>query len=261
MPVLSASELAGFYRRDYASHEVASRGILARLAGAAKRMQMRAVLRAAPFSAALGRQPGRALDVGCGRGDLAGALHARGWRVAGIEPSERAAAAAALRGVEIVGSTLDGATLRDGGYDLVVLRHSLEHVPDPLADLRRVRSALTPGGSVVISLPNFASWQRARFAPDWFHLDLPRHRVHFTAAALATALQGAGLAVRAQSTSTSALGLPASVQYALVHRCLARSGVRFRLGAAVCFALLPLTRLIDRAGGELDTLHVVASRD
>jgi len=261
LPALTAAELASFYGRGYASHEVASHGVVARIVGAAKRAQLQAMLRVAPFSAAVGGEPGRALDVGCGRGDLADALQTRGWQVAGIEPSERAAAAARLRGVEIIGSTLDTATLPQDGYDLVVFRHSLEHLPDPVADLRRVRGALAPGGRVVISVPNFGSWQRARFGADWFHLDLPRHRVHFTAWSLAAALRAAGLTLRMQSTSTSALGLPASLQYALVHRCLAPSGTRFRASAAVCLALFGLTWLTDRVGGELDTLHVVATRD
>ena len=40
--------------------------------------------------------------------------------------------------------------------------------------------ALRPGGLVLITVPNFAWWQRRRFGNRWYHLDLPRHRVHLT---------------------------------------------------------------------------------
>src|SRR5204862_5797584 len=108
-------------------------------------------------------------------------------------------------------------------------------------DLRTLRGALRPAGRLVISLPNFSSWQRRRFASRWFHLDLPRHRVHFTAGSLQRALDSAGLAVSSQLTSTSVLGLPASVQYALVGRCLAPGGLRLRALAAICCGVFPLT--------------------
>jgi SAM-dependent methyltransferase len=259
-PPLSASELSGFYGEGYAAHEEGA-GLLALLLRRLKRLQSSAILRRAPFSRALDEPPGRALDVGCGRGDLAAALLARGWRVAGVEPSERAAAIARRRGIEVLGGTLTTAALDDEGYDVVVFRHSLEHLPDPVGDLGRVREALRPGGRVVISVPNFGSWQRRRFGADWFHLDLPRHRTHFTAASLGCALRRAGLSVGEQFTTTSVLGLPGSLQYVAIHRCLAPSGLQLRLLGAVCCAAFPITRLIDRAGGEADTLHVVARRE
>jgi SAM-dependent methyltransferase len=259
-PPLSAGELAELYRQGYASHEEGAPRLLASIMRGLKRLQVSAILRRPPFSTVTSGPPGHALDVGCGRGDLAGALLARGWRVAGVEPSGRAAAIAARRGVEMVGATLATAALPVSRYDVVVFRHSLEHLPEPVEDLRRTREALRPGGHVVISAPNFASWQRRRFAANWFHLDLPRHRVHFTPASLALALRRAGFAVEAQFTSTSVLGLPASMQYLTVHRCLAPGGLRLRLLAALCCAVLPATWLIDRLGGERDTLHLVARR-
>ena len=259
-PPLSQGELAEFYRQGYASHQEGAPRLLASVMRALKRLQVSAILRRPPFSAAISVAPGHALDVGCGRGDLAGALLARGWRVAGVEPSGRAAAIAARRGIQVVGATLQTAQLPVGAYDLVVFRHSLEHLPEPLEDLRRVREALRPGGRVVISAPNFASWQRKRFAADWFHLDLPRHRAHFSPMSLAVALRRAGFTVDAQLTSTSVLGLPASLQYVIVRRCLAPGGLRLRLLAALCCAAFPATWLIDRLGGERDTLHAIARR-
>jgi SAM-dependent methyltransferase len=41
-----------------------------------------------------------------------------------------------------------------GQFRLIVLRHVLEHLRDPLDMLRRVERALVPGGYVFISVPN-----------------------------------------------------------------------------------------------------------
>jgi SAM-dependent methyltransferase len=259
-PRLEADDLADLYPPGYGSHDSPRGGPLGAAVSVLKRAQVAIVLRGPPFSVAAGAAAGHALDVGCGRGDLAAGLIARGWRVDGVEPSDRAAAAAQGRGVNIVGPTVARASLAAGGYSLIVMRHSLEHVLDPVGDLRRLRDALVPSGQLVISLPNFASWQRRCFGTRWFHLDLPRHRVHFTPASLRLALERAGLEARSQLTSTSVLGLPATVQYALVGRCLAPSGLRLRALAAICCAIFPLTWLADWIGRERDTLHAVATR-
>ena len=257
-PLAGADEFAGFYGAGYGSHGEPSRGPYARLSSSLKQAQVTALLRRPPFSRALASDPGRALDVGCARGDLGAGLRGRGWSVDGIEPSPRAAALAGTRGVRVLGATVSGAALSRGSYDLIVLRHSLEHLPDPLADMRALAASLSDTGRVVVSLPNFAAWQRSRFSSRWFHLDLPRHRVHFTPSSLERLLASAGLRTRERLTSTSVLGLPASIQYALIGRCIAPGGLGLRSAAALCCAAFPLTWLADSVGGERDTLHVIA---
>lgn len=259
-PIVAEDELEPFYRGGYGSHAEPTGGAYARASATLKRVQARMILRRAPFQDALRAGRGRALDVGCARGDLAAALLERGYSVDGIEPSAAAAAAAERRGVRVLGPSVARARLAGEAYDLIVLRHSLEHLPDPLGGLRELATALSREGRIVISIPNFASWQRSRFASRWFHLDLPRHRVHLNPSSLRVLLEHAGLRPRAQLSSTSVLGLPASVQYALIGRCLAPAGLRLRAAAALCCAAFPLTWLIDGAGGARDTLHTVAER-
>jgi SAM-dependent methyltransferase len=156
--------------------------------------------------------------------------------------------------------TLTTVTLEPGAYDAVMFRHSLEHTNDPVAALHAVRAALVPGGLVLITVPNFGGWQARRFAGRWYHLDLPRHRVHFTATALAHALGRAQLDVRSISTSSSAVGLPASLQYAAAGRCLFPGGLGLRIASGLCAATLPLTLALDAVGGEGDLLHAVGQR-
>jgi SAM-dependent methyltransferase len=260
LPRVGDEQLAQFYPDDYGPYgdrmswleRLASRMIRA--------CQGWIALRSAPLAALRDRPPGRGLDVGCGRGDLAVALSARGWTMSGIEPSPAACAVVAERGIAVRCGTLSSVSLEPEAYDAVVFRHSLEHTNDPLAALRLAAAALAPGGVVLISVPNIASRQARRFASCWFHLDLPRHRVHFTPTALAQALHGAALDVSSLSTSSSSTGLPASVQYLLFGRCLFPTGFGLRAATGLCALALPLIKALDFSAGDGEMLHAVARR-
>ena len=119
---------------------------------------------------------------------------------------------------------------------------------------------LAPGGLVLVSVPNFGSWQRRLFGGAWYHLDLPRHRVHFATATLERALRAAGFDEVVLSHTSSAVGLPASVQYRVAGRCLFPDGLRLRVATGLCALGLPLAVLLDRVLGEGDTLHATARR-
>ena len=211
-------------------------------------------LRRPPLGALRERAPGRLLDVGSGRGDLGVTL--RDWDVTGLEPSPDACEEAGARGVATVQGTLTTRVV-DGPFDAIVFQHSLEHVAEPLEDLQIAHELLAPGGLMLVSLPNFGSWQARRFGADWFHLDLPRHRSHFTPYGLATLLQRAGFDRPQITTSTSADGLPMSLQYRRFGERRYREGAELYAATAVTLASAPVTALFDRKG---DVLHAVARR-
>lgn len=269
LPLVSEEGLAAFYPSAYVPHRTgAGGGGRSRVAGAVdlgsraiRAWQASRMLASPALSAARTLAPGRALDVGCGRGDLGAVLVERGWRVNGVEPSLEACAAARERGVDAWPGTLASVSLEAEAYDLVTFVHSLEHTVEPVADLERVAAALRHGGTVAVIVPHFGGAQARLFRGRWFHLDLPRHRHHFTDEGLRRALREAGLEVRRTVTSTSAVGLAGSLQYALLGRWALREGLGLRLTTALSQATWPLARLFDlaaRGGGDL--LHAVAWR-
>lgn len=257
-PKVEPAALAAFYPDVYGPYADTGGRITAVISRLIRAAQGRLALRRFPLAAVAGRGPGRGLDVGCGRGDLAAQLVGRGWTMAGVEPSPAACAAARARGVDARTGTLDTVELEPGAYDLIVFQHSLEHTLDPRGHLERVRAALAPGGIVVVTVPNFGSWQARRFRDRWFHLDLPRHRTHFTRVGLERLFGRAGLRAHEVATSTSTVGLPATLQYAVAGRCLFPGGLALRVAAGLCVMTLPLSRLADRIGGGGDQLHAVA---
>jgi SAM-dependent methyltransferase len=260
LPLISSDELAGLYPSQYDAHGLPANPLLRRLATALFERRYRRALASAPFSTLAERAPGTLLDVGSGRGDLGVVLGRKGWRVTGLEPSPEAVAEAQRRGLDSEEGTLTAGPAREGGYDAVVFSHSLEHVVEPFDDLSVAHELLQPGGLVVITLPNFGSWQARRFGSRWFHLDLPRHRTHFTERGLETLLRRTGFRQIRSATSTSADGLPMSVQYRLLgHRRLAARAGRY-VSIAAALALVPVTVAADKVAGAGDLLHAVAKK-
>lgn len=132
---------------------------------------------------------GRLLDIGCFRGELMEHLRAEhGWRVAGVEFSERPPN---HWGLDIFYGPLSDAPFDDGSFDVVTLWAVLEHVYDPTAVLAQVERLLRPGGVTIVLVPNFRS------IPGRFmrHDDIPRHVTMFTKATLCRSMARAGLAM------------------------------------------------------------------
>jgi SAM-dependent methyltransferase len=260
LPLASAAELGAFYPAAYGPHSELDRPLVALISSAIRWWQGVLAWRRPPLIALRGRTPGRGLDVGAGRGDTSAMLAARGWRMTAVEPSPAAAEKICARGIDAREGVLGTVELEPAGYDFALFQHSLEHTIDPVDDLRRAHSALRTGGLVLVTVPNFGSWQRRAFRGGWFHLDLPRHRVHFCGRALERALRAAGFDEVVLHRSSSAVGLPASLQYVVAGRCLFPAGLGLRIAAGLCVLTLPLTVLLDRLLGEGDTLHAVARR-
>jgi SAM-dependent methyltransferase len=177
---------------------------------------------------------GRVLDVGCGVGNMPALMRERGLDAVGLEPYEHAAQIARERyGLEVVCSFLQDAELPEGSFDAITMFDVLEHVHDPVGDLRTAYSLLKPGGAVVIKVPNFAALQAGLFGPWWYWLDPPRHLFNFTPRSLARALEAAGfpqVRSRAVPDLVGALVFETSVIYWLRGRHLARRGVQIEPG-------------------------------
>jgi len=126
--------------------------------------------------------PGRLMDIGCGNGCLLYLARADGWAVRGMELS--AAAAAAVRedqGIEVdVANFLDYDNAGGTPYDVVVLRHVLEHLPDSIRAMQRIAALLKDDGLALLEFPNTRSFSYAlkrflknrglrnrKYASDW----------------------------------------------------------------------------------------------
>ncbi|MFO0597364.1 MAG: class I SAM-dependent methyltransferase [Myxococcaceae bacterium] len=137
---------------------------------------------------------GRLLDYGAGAGQFARFMAARGFQVVGLEPYSLGTTVEEPN-LRLVRAPLAKVKAELGQFDVITMWHVLEHVMNPVEVLSELKSMLAPGGVLVVSVPNFASWQSEVFKGGWFHLDPPRHVLQFEPDTLADCLRRAGLSV------------------------------------------------------------------
>jgi SAM-dependent methyltransferase len=149
----------------------------------------------------LSARPARVVDFGCGDGRITNALAevlGSGTEVVGVDFEAGAPAEIERRALAKYVSYADLPGLH-GSIDLIVSRHSLEHAPDPVAMLRRMRECLSGRGYLYIEVPNRRTpWARL-FGRAWDGWYAPYHRVHFSRASLRECLQQAGFRVIRES--------------------------------------------------------------
>ncbi len=128
--------------------------------------------------------PGPVLDVGAGDGTLVEAFVRHGREATGLEPH---ASGPHIRNAEVEEV--------DGKWSAVIFWHSLEHLRQPARALSHAAALLSPGGTLVVAVPNATSFQARVFGDRWLALDLPRHLVHLTPPALLSRIEALGLRV------------------------------------------------------------------
>lgn len=123
---------------------------------------------------------GPVLDIGAGEGTLVKALRSVGAGAVGIErPAGTPVTAGALPLHDPDPRVVYAEFQRIGGkWAAVVFWHSLEHLWEPGDALRHATDLLAPNGTIILALPNAASFQARLFGDRWFGRDIPRHLAH-----------------------------------------------------------------------------------
>jgi 2-polyprenyl-3-methyl-5-hydroxy-6-metoxy-1,4-benzoquinol methylase len=96
------------------------------------------------------------LDVGAAQGMLGHLLEGSGLVVDAVEANPEWANLARPYYRNTWASIVEDAPLPDHEYKLVVCADVLEHTPDPVGVLKRLRQAATPDARFIISVPNVA---------------------------------------------------------------------------------------------------------
>jgi 2-polyprenyl-3-methyl-5-hydroxy-6-metoxy-1,4-benzoquinol methylase len=127
----------------------------------------------------LGGLDGRTmLDIGCGTGEYLKAAKDRGMRVTGIDVDQSLADHIQLTlGAKVVVGLFSDDTFPKESFDLIVLSHVIEHVPEPVKLLRSIYRALKPGGLFLMATPDFDAFMeflhnivgRLKFGRDTDH--------------------------------------------------------------------------------------------
>lgn len=188
-PAPLSEELAKYYPQSYYGTSGKKFHPLIELIAKTIRMRLRQSL-AKSFP-----NPGSILEIGCGRGDLLEDFARSGWECHGTEYfTAPLIAEAGERRVKIHNvQDLHEARFPANSIDLIIIRHVLEHLNNPLEIAREIFRILKPSGTLYLVVPNYGGWVSKWFGMAWFALDVPRHLSHFTAQSMRMVLASSGL--------------------------------------------------------------------
>lgn len=151
------------------------------------------------------------LDIGCGNGDYLAIFQKFGIKCYGVEPSPKAAEIARQRGFRIT----EDAEKNFGGerFDVILLRHTLEHLPNPAKTLQSCLGLIKKTGRLVITVPSFSSISFFLFGSNYWGIDAPRHLYCFTVAGLRRLVEKSGWSMEKSWTVSTPVALAFSLEH------------------------------------------------
>jgi 2-polyprenyl-3-methyl-5-hydroxy-6-metoxy-1,4-benzoquinol methylase len=138
------------------------------------------------------KPPGKLLDVGCHIGTFLRLARERSWEPYGIEPSRWAVEyARSKQGLNVRQGVAKDAQDFAVKFDLITLIDVIEHVADPLQELKDIRAILAPDGMFVLTTMDFGSLFARITGKRWPWL-MRMHLFYFTRDTMKKTLEAAG---------------------------------------------------------------------
>ena len=203
------ADLAPYYPTDYYSLDTWEAPAQTGVAARARRLRLEVALRLpvplvdrlgvrglmphyVRWFAGLGIRPDSPiLDVGSGGGHTLTNMAIQGFtNLLGVDPfmqDERTSRPVRLMRAEIEDLT--------ESFEVAMINHTLEHVPDPRRMLEATSRRLLDGGHLIVRVPAYDSWAAEHYGTQWAAWDPPRHLSLPTAPGLRAVCESAGLRV------------------------------------------------------------------
>lgn len=142
------------------------------------------------------KEKGEILDIGCNIGTFLEVARADGWEAFGIEPSRWAASYARenLNLAVLEGTTKEGTKFATK-FDVITLWDTIEHMTNPLYELRCTRKLLKDNGLLFLSTMNIDS-NFSRMLGKWWPWLMDMHLYYFTPKTIRLLLEKAGLQLK-----------------------------------------------------------------
>lgn len=193
---------------------------------------------------------GRMLDVGCGNGRYLSTMRTLGWQVEGVELSENGVRVCRMADLPVHHGDILSAGLPAAAFDLVTVRHVIEHIAEPHPFIAELARILKPGGRLVIETPNSEALGRAWFGTNWYANDVPRHLILFSPGNLALLAGRHGLRQAALVLETTPKICLNSLDYVIHNRGRPSKKIAWRRFLARLYVALA------NRGGRGDTLRM-----
>ncbi len=135
---------------------------------------------------------GTLLEIGCSTGLLLDEFRKAGWDAAGVEPDAWAYNLAKEKhDLSVTNAYFQEAGYADDTFDVVVMLHVIEHIPNPLKALKQLNKLIKPGGILVMETPRYDTiW--FKFLKGRERSVIPGHLYYFTRKSLTEMASNAG---------------------------------------------------------------------
>lgn len=131
---------------------------------------------------------GSIFEIGCYDGSFLNLFKEQGWTCKGIEPSVGAKIAKEKYGLDVIDGFFGSGQFEKNTFDLVVVKHVIEHVANPLEFSKEAAAVVKQGGFLYIEVPNSYVSLHDIYFPE-FHVD---HLSYFTIPSIENLLQKIG---------------------------------------------------------------------
>jgi SAM-dependent methyltransferase len=180
---------------------------------------------------------GRLLDVGCAHGFFVELALSRGFDAYGFDPSSYAISQAHkfLNG-RLKESSIAGVSYPNNSFDILCAFDVVEHLKDPIADLKKLHTLLIKNGLMVISTGNIESTAARILGSRWTFYNPPQHLMYFSKKTLSRVLDASGF----EPVEWFGIRKWLSLGY-ILHLAYSAAGIMFAAG---------LKKLVQRIGIE-----------
>ena len=174
-PLPEITEIGQYYATEnYISHTGTKKGLINTLFHTVRFITLRQKQRLIK-SIAKGKKH---LDIGAGNGVFLEFMQSKGWDISGIELDDESRKAIEQKLKLNIAKTVQE-NKEVEAYDVITMWHVLEHVYNLKTDIEAIKNKLKPNGSLVVAVPNCASYDEERYQAFWSAYDLPIHLYHF----------------------------------------------------------------------------------
>ena len=123
-----------------------------------------------------GRKGGRLLEVGSGMGHLVGSLE-DSFETYGMDLNHWAVkqSKAVIQKTSLQTASAQELPFKDGAFNVVIIKHIVEHLPDPQKAINEIGRVTEPGGTLLLATPNLDSLLKPWKGDKWIGYQDPTH--------------------------------------------------------------------------------------
>jgi len=132
------------------------------------------------FNAMLARRYGkrgaRLLEIGSGMGHLVGQLEDT-FETYGMDLNHWAVqqSKSVIEKTSLQTASAQEIPYKDGAFNVVIIKHIVEHLPDPQKAIREIGRVTEPGGTLILATPNLDSLLKPWKGDKWIGYQDPTH--------------------------------------------------------------------------------------